>query len=403
MSNEVAETKQQIIGELYSIRAGVSYISELSDRCDATWRVHDVLKKGKAKIERKNADLRDEVRKQEGMEASMNAELNNRKQACQEHRHKIKEFRSSSFISFAEKPGLLITWLCLFLTALAGLIAMIVLCCTGDRGEEYIFVHVIIGIICAIAACVFGYFCVVYDFFDAILEKYRIIKEEKKDYKNALVAVVEQENKIEKEKKLIPGRIEAAKQQINSNEDKIAAIAQSMPKVEQECESIKNEAEAVYRALVKTYGSFFHPDNWQNLDRVVYYLSTGRAESLRDALNLMDQRLNAEMIANEIKASSNMIAKEIQMSTEQTVYALGRCADELSTAIHSVGNSINRTILDLGESINANTRMGAAQVAATNRLVSAQELNNSLQRQSNKTMEQMLNDYQVVNNRVHYA
>ena len=234
-------------------------------------------------------------------------------------------------------------------------------------------------------------------------DKKKEVAEAQKYYDEAYQDVDIKKKEIEKEGELIPGRIEADERTIKDNLERIAAIKQLIPIKKKESDELQQKAETLYNALVKSYGAFFHPDNWQNLDRVVYYLSTGRAETLREALNLMDQRLNAEMIANEIRASSNMIANEIRQSTQETVFALGRCADVLATAVYSVGNSINSTIQDLGERIGENTRIGAAQVAATNRLVSAQELNNSLQRQSNRTMEQMLSDYQVVNNRVHYS
>lgn len=87
-----------------------------------------------------------------------------------------------------------------------------------------------------------------------------------------------------------------------------------------------------------------------------------------------------------------MISGEIRQSTRNLAGAMAICADKLNKSIVGVGQAVRQGTQQITGALNENTKV-------TQALLSAQELNNSLQRKSNATMEQLLSDYRLVNSR----
>ena len=425
-SNEMMENKQTIIGNLYSIRAGLSYISDLADQfrktksdtekdsslIDNKMNFLPQMRREMSSTKTMDRDLQEKAAKKEKDLASKRKDLeytkkNDAKNLLQIKKRPLKQFGQRSFVKF---------FLSLFLS-LASIAGCVVLYLVGkETASEYMFWPALGFSIWAIVMIVRNH------------KERKVCKHNKKERIKEFEAasakdIGNMERECERLELVIKGLYADAERahnnmdkNVKNHEKKIEAIKQEIEDLKVAVENgkermvaLKKEGTAVYESLVDTYGDFFHPDNWKYLDRVVYYLSTGRAESIREALNLMDQRLNAEMIASEIRASSQMISGDIRRASRAITSAVAVCAERIcdqigsaQTAIVSGLDRVASTNRAIAKEMGVANEIASAQVAATNRLVSAQELNNSLQRKSNRTMEQLLSDYQVVNNRVHY-
>ena len=360
MGNEITETKETIVGNLYSIRAGLSYISQLSDS-------YQEKSKAIADHEKKIEEYREGVnyftrQKDEYIRSEENTKRKLEALEQMPISEVVKQART-------ENKGLIGRMIFYVIFAIISLT-----------------VFLAVGVENFPVGPMFAFFSMIFFFIGLI--KYANKKKALRD---------KHKKEIEETRRYAQGPdpfLARSIKDLNGYKSKLDAemkLAPTIAAYKQEVPEIRKKAKAVYDALVNAYGGYFHPENWKYIDRVVFYLTTDRADTIRDALNLMDQRLNAEMIASEMRACSQQIVGEIRRSTSLIVSAVSLASERIVES----NNALTREL-------SAANQIASAQVDATNRLVSAQELNNALQKKANTSMEQLIKDYQVVNNRVHY-
>ena len=114
-------------------------------------------------------------------------------------------------------------------------------------------------------------------------------------------------------------------------------------KCAEEVSNICGLAKNVYAAFVNEYSNFLDPRDWKNIDLLIYYLQTGRADSLKEALQLTDR----------------------QQQTDAVVQALR----EINTTLRVGLNAINNTIIACTDRIVANQQLMLSQGALQNALL----------------------------------
>ena len=137
-----------------------------------------------------------------------------------------------------------------------------------------------------------------------------------------------------------------------------------------------------------TYGSLLSVSDWIDLDLIIYYMETNRADDIKEALQLKDrQRQNDELVRavnNAGKSISDtisrgfsqmqqnmvkcfaLISKQIQIVSEQQAARM----KELSRSVNSMKDSINSSLASLGASINVQNALQAKANATSAALVS---------------------------------
>ena len=353
METSEVSTKD-IINNLYVIRAGLSTISELSNEYKRRRNLLDDWLSGINADYQQMKNASDEISQKE-------SEIRGYEVENEDLKKKAKTLTLLKEAASGEK-FLTARMIFSFLLIVGSIIALLV----GGLFAFSILVPAIIWNVVCIIKFIDAFGAERYAVKDKIGGNERRIADKRK-------GIIELQNRIEESRYSLAFKVRQYNTMIQNKES---------------LNTFVTKANALYAALEEAYADICHPDNWKNIDRIVYYLSTGRADNLRDALNLMDQRLNAELIANEIRASSEMIAGELHKIRQEVISAVNNAAERINNGICSLGRALSES--------------NAAVLASTERLVTAQELNNSLQRQANKTCEQLLRDYQVVDNRVHY-
>ncbi len=99
--------------------------------------------------------------------------------------------------------------------------------------------------------------------------------------------------------------------------------------------------------------------DWKNVDLLIYYFETGRADDLKEALQLVDRQLQTNQIVEAINMASAEIGKTIRQSMEALGGALAQSFSLLSAQIQAQGQAIQAAVSQQTAAIN---EYGAAQV-----------------------------------------
>lgn len=68
----------------------------------------------------------------------------------------------------------------------------------------------------------------------------------------------------------------------------------------------------LYPVLVREYSNLVSVDDWGNLDLIIYYLYSGRADSIKEALQLVDKHIEMNTLINAVNNASTSIQREIK-------------------------------------------------------------------------------------------
>ena len=114
-------------------------------------------------------------------------------------------------------------------------------------------------------------------------------------------------------------------------------------------------ANGVYTQLVKDYNSFLSTGDWQNLDYIIYLFETGRADSIKESLQLLDQVKRHEMIIVAMGHISNNIRAgfgELKSTMMNGFSSMSSQLRSLSASLYSI-SAAQRANADMFESISS--------------------------------------------------
>lgn len=104
--------------------------------------------------------------------------------------------------------------------------------------------------------------------------------------------------------------------------------------------------------------------DWKNVDLLIYYFETGRADNLKEALQLVDRQLQTKQIVKAINMAADEIGKTIRQSMEALGGALAQSFSLLSNQIQRQGQELKETINEYGTAHINNQRMANALLAS---------------------------------------
>lgn len=130
--------------------------------------------------------------------------------------------------------------------------------------------------------------------------------------------------------------------------------------------------EPVRSALVQTYSGIIDERDWQYLDLVIFYYETRRADSIKEALQLVDRQKQTEMIVSAVQEAGREICSSIYDAAQMLASTIVRCCNIIC------------------KNMNAN----AAAV------VDALTLQNSLLEEANRTSAQMADDIKFIKSKM---
>lgn len=139
-------------------------------------------------------------------------------------------------------------------------------------------------------------------------------------------------------------------------------------------EEIKNKNTVFYKSLQKTFNKMLDERDWQYLDLIIYYIETGRAESIKEALQLLEREIQTKRIIGAIHEATECICSTIERAADRIFAQLGVISNQLSQI----------------------ASQQQVQIAQNAEIISQAKLQNALIAKSNVTSEQLMNDVKYI-------
>ncbi len=180
-----------------------------------------------------------------------------------------------------------------------------------------------------------------------------------------------------------------------TEEDRKAAAAQA----KQELILAKTNSESIYTALQENFSAVLDERDWKYVDMFIYMYETGRAESKKEALQLIDQYEQNRSITEAVCRAGQEVKLSIESGLSRLQNSMVECfrgiSAQLSTMHSETMLKMDRMVGRLDD-INAGiSAVGVGLGAVSAGLAStaqAIDLNNALQAKANVSAQQLLDD-----------
>lgn len=197
------------------------------------------------------------------------------------------------------------------------------------------------------------------------------------------LAAIKKEKDIELSKKQEQNQIEKNAFEIKTNEqirnlnDEIAVYAES--------------GRQVAAALNESY-PWFSESDWINTDLVIFYMQTGRADSIKEALYQVDRQRQTEQIVKAMSQAVGYLSDVIGKGFSSLKNAVESSLTDLSYTVQRCSASVRDAIKDNTAIIEEHLESSRKMIDLQRSLISETQLNNSLLEKSNETSDTLLND-----------
>ena len=320
--------KNEILSNLYAIRAGLSAIAIEKDPLDVSQKEVDSLDK---KIESN----------QETVQMCKNT-IPNEERYIKRYQDEInsKKVKSSDFVSMIlEHLG--VAGIVAGIAAGVGLVAAIVIwSIKGAIGELTVGDVLMFAVPAALIAFVITYI-VVYS---------NTIKPKKNAAENARASC---ESRINRSQANIIDCNQKIKTLDEENKNLKVKRQNVAEKHNNDAKVIVSTIKAMYDAMEEKYGLFLDPRDWENLDLLIYYISTGRADTIKEALQQVDHLKQTAMIVNALGEATKTICKSIEHNISALRKDLDAHFSSLSQQLHAQHVAQMKSFSSLSSSINS--------------------------------------------------
>ena len=224
----------------------------------------------------------------------------------------------------------------------------------------------------------------------------KIAKEEKEleaALKTEGQALIVLQNEFEEFKKATAAKMDIYKPEILKLETKLNT--EVIP-------ACTNTAKIIKKAMLETSDGIITERDWANLDLLVFYLETGRADSLKEALQLVDKQRQTDQITYAIHEASYYIASTVELNMNRLGTIVNNGFSRLAAQIQFNHNESMNTMMhsfgNLEDAINAGNRemserlgnLNATIKAEGEKIANAEQLNASLLRKANENSDKLM-------------
>lgn len=159
------------------------------------------------------------------------------------------------------------------------------------------------------------------------------------------------------------------------------------------------KAKTVTKALHKQFDTLLTEADWQNVDLLIFYLNTGRADSLKEALLLVDKQRQTDQLESAIRSAADHIVDTIRDSTYRLgaviTCSMARLSNQIKTYHSELLASTNRTadlLESMAGSINRLDDRMLELKGQGDALIGAETLNAALLRKANKSSDALMHE-----------
>lgn len=338
-------SKQELLADLYTLRAGFSVISQEKDK-----RARTV-----APFDKKRAEYEEYIRQNAKKREENLAEISKKEGALSDAREEAKSCAAGYLWAGI---GLFLLVLAIYAGVIVGLYftvvklmkPMVVLMITNSSegmGKSIgffflgilIFAVVIGAFIGIIKEDIKGGFEFALDKFD----DYSIYKDSKKDSKKLCSSLPREIASMRDMTPLFDKKEQTAKGEIS----KLDVERKTAERVHIAA------ADSVYRALLDNFSGVLDPRDWGDIDYIIYTLETRRADSLKEALQQTDMERRKNVIVQAIGVAAQYISATI------------------SRGFASLQNSMNDSFRRLSAQIQRNAEMQHRALASQNAAIAS--------------------------------
>ena len=350
------EQKNQMLADLYALRAGMSAISIERDKFGVKEKAYSDAKRRVdcACYEYENAEnfvsRCDEYDKENSM------------QKTEEKVKLARTFKKTVIGSLgAGIVGALIPWFFYFATS-------------GDYGQDSKYGYSYWKEYLIASACILGIIFVVGLAFALIVKV--------SNGKDLQKRIKEGSGKSKQDLKDAKARLSQAAADCDSAQKALAIVSKDYEKVKSVSTKLSQE---MYNALVAQFKSVLDIRDWEHIDLIIFNFETGRADTLKEALQQVDRRVQTDEIIEAIESAGSSIAATINVTMRELRSDLNKSFNRLSeqlaiqhaeqmTALGNINRSIERTNESIAKLQSATENNGKT----LENILSAANLNNAL-------------------------
>lgn len=366
-------SKEEYIGKLYSLRAGLSTVLKEKESYDRLY--YQAKDKGQQQIKQ----VKSEIKKLNKEEKELTKEI-----------EKNKSYLERTIVRKKNDTRYSLILGILFLILLVPLIYAICYFVFVDNFEMYKWANVIsngniqrafwpaivMGLVIA-ASGILGFICfIMFCYFMYERNNYFIESDKKR--------LAEREEKLA-----------VLQHEMSGYPAKLADAEKQAKELLNDKEIVKhyNAGKAMFSSLIPVYNEYLDCRDWENLDGMIFALETGRAQNKVEALNFIDKERRNSNLTNAIHAATESINENIRVN------------------INSVKNMISSSVEILGRHITENTKLILNsnlelscklddQERYMSQVVSQANMSNALIEKSNKSSDEIvksLNEFNRLN------
>ncbi len=170
-----------------------------------------------------------------------------------------------------------------------------------------------------------------------------------KDKNNKKIKSMEEEISSKKEKiiedtkKLTDNgyRLNKAKDNLSASREQLNDLyAREQPNITK----LQSLNENTYKILVDNHSSIFCESDWSYIDLILYYFNSGRADTVKEALQLVDKQLQTDQITSAINQLSNKLSTILVDGIKYLGATINANASLLSQQINAISKSVNTNL-----------------------------------------------------------
>ena len=145
----------------------------------------------------------------------------------------------------------------------------------------------------------------------------------------------------------------------------------------------------VYQLLKKTFSSYIDERDWESLDYLIYALETRRADTMKEALQLLDKARQTNRIVETVSSASQEISRTLNAGFQNMQEQLETCYYQLSDQIAQSTRAIVGGLEVVVHAQQYQTSVLSSQIAY---LTSVQSMNNALLAKANEGSAELIRD-----------
>lgn len=349
------EQKNQMLADLYALRAGMSAISIERDKFGVKEKAYSDAKRKVdiACYEYENAE-----------KFVSRCDEYDKKDSLQKTEEKVKlgdKFKKTVFGSLCTGiVGALVPWIFYF--------------SQGDNKQDSQYGYSFWKEYLIASVCILGIIFVVGLAFALIVRV--------SNGKDLQKRIGEESGKSKQDLKDAKARLSQATADCDSAQKALTIVSKDYEKVKSVSTKLSQE---MYNALVAQFKSVLDIRDWEHIDLIIFNFETGRADTLKEALQQVDRRVQTDEIIEAIESAGSSIAATINVTMRELRSNLNKSFNRLSeqltiqhaeqmTALGNINRSIERTNESIAKLQSATENNGKT----LENISSAANLNNAL-------------------------